>query len=347
MFTRKHALVGVFTCLSLVTSRALASDARSSSLSWVRLDGAEGCISTQALARGVEDRLQRKVFVSAAEADVSVEGYLSREGNPPTYRAKITIRDSAGELQGTRDLESAEADCRALDESLVFVVSVLIDPDATSPPEKPATQEPAPPAAKPAPPRVIVRRERVLVPVHAKQPEPWRLRAGAGVGANVGLFPEPAWGVNLALLIEPPHFWPIRVGAGYWIDQSIAAERGASVDVSLAQAGIALCPYGYAGSRFAYRLCAGVLAGSSRSMASGFDRDFDSQRFAAHVELPNDAFVMAFGPVAFTAGASLLLPLRNHELTYRGQDGQERSLYDPPWIALSGRLGVALVLPPP
>src|SRR5262245_51486655 len=133
----------------------------------MRLENAESCIRTQDLAQTVEQRLQRKVFVSAAEADVSVEGHVSRSA--ARWRAVITIRDSNGTLLSTRELDSAEKNCSALDEGLAFVVSVLIDPDAESR-EKPPKEKPEPPPAPPAPPpRVIVKKERVLVPVPVEE----------------------------------------------------------------------------------------------------------------------------------------------------------------------------------
>src|SRR5258708_255178 len=55
-------------------ARASEEKGRTSSLSWLRMPGSDSCIATQALARSVEERLGRRVFVSAAEADVSVEG---------------------------------------------------------------------------------------------------------------------------------------------------------------------------------------------------------------------------------------------------------------------------------
>ena len=42
-------------------ARAQGAPSRTSSLSWVRLEGAESCIATQALANAVEERLKRKV----------------------------------------------------------------------------------------------------------------------------------------------------------------------------------------------------------------------------------------------------------------------------------------------
>src|SRR5438067_9881368 len=89
------------------TTAASASEGRTSSLSWLRMPGTDSCIATQALARSVEERLGRHVFVSAAEADVSVEGRIEKRAAHATsaWHAVITIRDSKGALLGTRELD--------------------------------------------------------------------------------------------------------------------------------------------------------------------------------------------------------------------------------------------------
>src|SRR5689334_12323457 len=91
-----------FALAAAAAARADEPGKRTSSLSWVRLEGAESCIATQALAQAVETRLKRKVFVSASGADVSVEGHIARESSPPRWRAVFTVRDAEGTLLGTR-----------------------------------------------------------------------------------------------------------------------------------------------------------------------------------------------------------------------------------------------------
>jgi hypothetical protein len=161
---------------------------RTSSLSWVRMPGAEECIATQPLARAVEERLGRTVFVSAAEADVSVEGRV--EGAPKAWRATITLRDSKGALLGTRELTSDKPSCDSLREPLALVIAVMIDPDASSRPEPP----PPPPDAGPAPtapPVVIIQKEQVFVPVEPPSAPSWRFDSSVGLVAGAGLVPSP------------------------------------------------------------------------------------------------------------------------------------------------------------
>src|SRR5690348_567896 len=87
------ACVSVGLAWRVASAQPEARGPRTSSLSWVRLPGAEGCVATQTLARAAEDRLGRSVFVSAAQADVSVEGRIEpkRGGG---FHAVLTLRDA-------------------------------------------------------------------------------------------------------------------------------------------------------------------------------------------------------------------------------------------------------------
>src|SRR5690606_16218881 len=91
---------------------APAHEASTSSLSWVRMPGAEGCASSAALARAVEERLARRVFVSAADADLAVEGRAER--TQAGWRAVLSVTQADGTVLGERTLESAEPECEAL-----------------------------------------------------------------------------------------------------------------------------------------------------------------------------------------------------------------------------------------
>jgi hypothetical protein len=124
--------VPVLLALALLAGRAHGQDAaaeRTSSLSWVRLPGAERCATAPELARAVESRLAREVFVAPRHADLSVEGRVTpRDGGG--YTATFAVATADGTVLGERTLDSADPDCHALTETVAFVVAVLIDPDA-------------------------------------------------------------------------------------------------------------------------------------------------------------------------------------------------------------------------
>jgi hypothetical protein len=342
-------LAACLSCWFARPASARADDpaSRTSSLGWIRLQGAESCISTQALAQAVEERLGRKVFVSASEADVSVEGHVARASSPPRWRATLTIRDATGAELGTRDIDSNGESCSSLDEGVVLVVSLLIDPDAASSPPAvaPAEPEPAPPPAPP--PTVVVERQRVLVPVPAPRPDdPWRVEVGAGMAASLGLLPAPSLGAKVVAIVEPPRFWGILVSGAYWFGADAEAERGAYADVTLAHAGAGLCPLRLAAWRVSYRICAAVDVGSMRSNGHGFDTQGAEETLSVHATLPNRLALRIAGPLVASVGLDLIFPLARTEIGYRASDGSRRVLFQPSPVAASADLGLGLHFPP-
>src|SRR5205085_2531060 len=108
---------------------------RTSSLAWVRAEGADGCIGGRDLADAVERILGRRVFVSASAAEVAVEGHVDRAASG--WKATLRISGDHGAVLGSRELESHTPDCREMDRALAFVIAVMIDPDAADRPPSP------------------------------------------------------------------------------------------------------------------------------------------------------------------------------------------------------------------
>src|SRR5262245_50490366 len=96
-------------------------------LSFVREPGAEHCIAALELGQRVE-HVVGPVLVSAADAELSVEGRIARTAEG--FSASIVIADREGRILGRRELQTRQAECRLLDDQLVFVIAVAIDPDA-------------------------------------------------------------------------------------------------------------------------------------------------------------------------------------------------------------------------
>ena len=98
------------------------------SLAWARAEGAEECIAAPTLAKEIEARLKREVFVSPATAEVTVEGSVAPLAAPQRgYRASFRVLDRTGAVLGSRQVETHEASCRTLDERAILIASILID----------------------------------------------------------------------------------------------------------------------------------------------------------------------------------------------------------------------------
>jgi hypothetical protein len=275
-----RASAGLALALMLANAGIARADtardrARTSSLSWVRTEGADACIASKPLAERVERILGRTVFVSASDAELAIEGRVERRaspispgasgapGPPGGWRAVLRVADANGTVVGTREIEVDGEDCHALDDSVAFVVAVMIDPDAD---RRPKPTAPTTPVAPPVAPSVA--------------PQRWQLHVSGGAEAALGLLPSIAMGPLARLRIGAP-VWAAEISGTYLVPQTQGVEvQGAHAEVewSLAFAGAALCPRFFATADGALSLvaCAGVDAGSFRSRGSGFLLTSDS-----------------------------------------------------------------------
>ena len=125
----KSLLAAGLLLAAALPQRAQAAEA---ALSWVRLDGAEGCISAPGLAKLVEERIGRPVLQPPARAEVSIEG---RVGPHPDggWLAIVDVGGRDGRLLGRRELRVKQGPCAALDRPVSLIISLIIDRDAAGP----------------------------------------------------------------------------------------------------------------------------------------------------------------------------------------------------------------------
>lgn len=137
------ALTFAFAMLS--SHSALADDANSFRLSWVRGEGAGSCPDAGTIAARAVGRLGRDPFSETAKQ--SIEGSVVREGEE--LKAELRVRDEAGVARGHREIRSKRADCVELGDAVVLAVVLTIDPNAA---HADAPAPPAPTSAPQAPP---------------------------------------------------------------------------------------------------------------------------------------------------------------------------------------------------
>lgn len=181
---------------SAAHAQQLSNDQRTTAaLNWVRMPGAESCVSPQALARATEARMARRVFVSIADASLSIEGRIERVRAPDGWRAVIRAARAAGEV-GSREVRVASPDCAAIDERVVVVVALLLDIADTAPQSAGSATRAQPDATRdPVDARVVPRdaprasvapgvsqgRAAPRAPVRVVRAEPLALRPGSAV----------------------------------------------------------------------------------------------------------------------------------------------------------------------
>ncbi len=233
---------------------------QTSSLAWVRSEGAETCIGGKELAEAVERVLGRRVFVSASAAGVEVEGRVDKagagEGEGRGWRATLRVSDDHGALLGSRELSSEAADCRAMDPSLAFVIAVMIDPDAADKPQAPL--EPAASAAEPRPPQPEPPQEHPPAATRSR----WGITPEVGIMIVSGELPSLAWGPTARVRVGPPALGIEIAGALFLPEsESVAGAPSAVAQFTWAFAGAAVCPRVAEVSTVSFAGCAGASVG--------------------------------------------------------------------------------------
>ncbi len=315
---------------------------RTSSLSWVRMPGAERCVPSRGLAEAVEARLGRTVFVSAADAELAVEGRVEPEGEG--FRATIVLSEAGGEVLGERSIATDDPSCAALAEPLALVVAVMIDPDAALRPEsEPSGDELAPENESENEPqepprveeRVVVRRERVVVERDAPS---WRVELDGTVGAALGRLPGVAPSVAGAVYVEPPHFIGIELGLGLL---PYASHDGVTFAMGWGQ--ISVCPFTWRPSDLSVGVCGGVNLGVARFEADAGE-PAGEEKLTGEVVLHGRLGWRLFEWLSLLARPAVLVPVRRDVFTYEDGMGAEQTVYDPWPVAVMVDLGVGIHL---
>ncbi|XXY52646.1 hypothetical protein WME91_16075 [Sorangium sp. So ce269] len=332
------ALVAAALVAAACPARA-SSGEQTASLSWVRLAGAEACVGARALAQAVEARLGRAALVSAARADLTIEGRIE-PGGSGGWRAVIAIADAEGAVLGTREIATASPRCGAIDSELALAIALMIDPSARlSPSAPPALAAPAPPPAPspapvpppataplPPPPQVIVQRILIPVPPPAPPPpEPWRVEVGAGPLFGLGLLPSPGVAAVIRARLTPPRFLSLEVGGAVWFPNETTT-GASSTRFSWSEGFVSACPVSI-GSATRLSACAGARLGALRVNGIGFGVDRTDERLTAGITLDVRLARRLFGPLTAGGGLGLIAPLVRDTFYYIDAEGREREVF--------------------
>lgn len=247
--------------------------------------GAESCISGERLAREVEARLGRQVFVPAARAEVTAR-VVVRSGEGGGFRASVELFDERGRGLGSRELESSGAGCAALNEPLALVLSLAADMPAelrqalarehagASPSgaaeadisaEKARPGElPAAPAPLPEPP--------ARAPARARRAPALVVTPAAGVVVLFGPLPSPALGLSLGVALEVGDLGSVSVSAaGFLAERQSAPPEARGADFAAGSMALEACPWSRRLGGFEARACAAQWVGRVSADGFGFD----------------------------------------------------------------------------
>jgi hypothetical protein len=364
--------------LALLVSPARAAELPAPGLNWVRLSGAESCISAAALAQRVETRVGRALFVAIAEAALFVDGHVSPSA-VEGWQVTLELSEPGGKVLGRREMQFAGSDCSAIDEAVALVIAVTLYPNtslvgsgiALDPSTSASLQalfgaepvDPDPsslPASAPATASTSTTARATSAAEHAQQrsdrvePEPdssspatraqgWRVAVDAAAAAGLGHLPGASLGVAAHVAITPPSAWPIEAGFVLFPPKT-AQMDGTSGRVrfdSLA-ASLILCPWQPAWLA-ELALCAGAEVGRLRARSDGFpEGDTTANDAIANALGAARLRFQLVGALELHARLVLAVPLAQHRYTVQTDDGATATLFRIPQLAARSELGLAL-----
>ena len=343
--------------------RARAEQAPRPGLNWVRLSGASACPSAPQIADGVEARLGRKLFVSARDAELFVDGYVAPVSGG--FAVSLEISERNGAILGRRTLHVADESCD-IAEAVTLVIAVTLYPDSALPaaaipldggtaarldalfgheavdPDPGALPKPVPASGA-----EVWRRDHAPAATSGSSNAPERAGIGMRITASgalgVGQVPGAGIGAEAEVTLGTRQAWPaIQLGLGYFVPSTVHVDRGdGEASFQLMLGWLSVCPLG-ATPMAALELCVGAEVGRLAVNA----RQFLSDNRSA-VDLIVDARVAGAWYVRLAEAWSLRLglvvsvPLVQLAYTYREADGSPRSLFRMPQMALRGQAGLA------
>lgn len=330
--------------LVLLGTLCVAGTARAerstSALSWVRLPGSESCITAPELGARIEKHLGRTALVSPSVADVSIEGRTEAIGTGAARRYRVVVggtrRDTT--LIGTREMTSQGPDCRTLDDGLVLVIALMIDPDALSPaPAPPANASPPPPP----PPTIVSERQIVVHEIERVTvgPPPWVVEASALGLAAIQRLSGAAPGVAVALRAGPSKLVAFQLQLDVVPSGSLTVSSR-NVDFAIFEGGLAYCPSVALARRLDLGGCAGLRVGVVHSRGEGFATDRGSDRGLADLALGPQLTVGIAGPLFGVVSANGLVALVRQQTTVTDGAGKEVVLDER--AALGAEVGVGI-----
>ena len=276
----------------LASAPDAAADTPRHALRWARAPGADSCIDQDGLSAAVEQRLGRRVFTRAEQPAVVIEAQVS-----PGWHVAIAVRGADGSSIGERVYDEPAPDCRALDEALVLVIALIIDPNA-------ALAEPRPPSAPP-PPR-----------------EPWRFGVGASVLVGAGIMPGVSLGAALYVAIDAPVLPAIEVRGSAWSEDETRDQDQGGRFSALAGGVSVRVPL------WKLDLGAGLELARMSGSGIGFDRVQEARALVPAITVDPRFSIRITDRARVVAGITLWIPLVRPRFTFE-QGGQDLLVFQP------------------
>lgn len=351
-----------------ITGRAQESAVTEPGLNWVRLAGADDCLSAAELADKVERRVGRTLFVSTTQAELFVDGSVrgtAHDGESTrTFDVTLQVSRPGGEVLGERVLAIEGERCSAIDDAVSLVIAVTLYPRsslvASGIPLDPTTaaslqtlfgDEPTDPDPSSLPTVVVS-------PVRSPRPKPLPSREPTdrkgtssmsgmelsidAIGAGeVGQLPDVRFAAGGYLRVFPRNLMPVEAGFAYYFTNSDSVPEGGSVTFELTTASLTGCPWTFLSEdlRGCIGLEGGLLIATPSNLAVTAKRTTDPVLNILFAAVYRPQIV---GPLHLRAGVIVGVPVLQHEFLYQARDGSSATLFQTSQIQGRADIGLGL-----
>jgi hypothetical protein len=347
---RRCAWIALLWIVQLGVAEAQSDARRGPALNWVRLPGAESCITASDLALRVEERLERRVFVLAQDAELAFDGYVQPRA-AGGFTAHLAVANARGEVLGARDIESADPDCRKLDDALVLITAltlfpgefgmeaggIALDPDTNARLQalfgnEPTELDPSSLPAPATPPANVPMPVPVPAPSSSSAPRIHHSSLIAIEASPViafGVLPGVALGIAAELTTRIPSLWPTRAGFAHFFERDARAEALPSGTSHFERDELTLftCPLA-PDEPFAFELCAGAVLGLVRVASEGFaEGGIDATDPVLDIGGQAGVRALFFDVLLARLTATALLPLVQRSYDYQALDASTEQLF--------------------
>lgn len=335
-------------------------------LNWVRLAGADDCLSAAQLADKVEVRVGRTMFVATTEAELFVDGSVrgtARDGTADrTFDVTLQVSRPGGEVLGERVLAIEGQSCSVIDDAVSLVIAVTLYPRsslvAAGIPLDPTTaaslqslfgDEPTDPDPNTLPAMVVapVPQPKPKPPVEPAERKGTHGMSGTqlsldGVGSGeVGQLPGVRFAVGGYFRIFPRDLIPVEAGASYYFTSREEVREGGSVRFELVTASLTGCPWTVLSEdlRGCIGLEGGFLTASPSGLAVTTTRTTDPVLNILFAGIYRPQIV---GPLHLRAALTVGVPILQHEFLYQARDGSSVTLFQTSQIQGRADIGLGL-----
>ncbi len=336
-------------------------------LNWVRLAGADDCLSAAELADKVEVRVGRTLFVATTEAELFVDGSVSgtaHNASGRTFDIKLQVSRPGGEVLGERALQIEAESCSAIDDAVSLVIAVTLYPRSSlvvaGIPLDPTTaaslqtlfgDEPTELDPSSLPATVVVQRAKQPKPKPRHEPRPESEGSGAisgvqlsidAIGAGeVGQLPDVRVAIGGYFRVFPRNLIPVEVGAAYYLTSTDEVPQGGTVRFELVTASLTGCPWTFLSEdlRGCIGLEGGFLTATPRDLAVTYNRTTEPVLNILFAAVYRPQIV---GSLHLRAGLIVGVPVLQHEFLYQARDGSSATLFQTSQLQGRADLGLGI-----